>query len=847
MSNPDQYIELCSAHRDRVTYPQASDFEVTLSADGNMTPINFIDGISNQAVVVPAAPTGSIPDPWNLYVLNSWQHAYFDNATDGRVSVPESQTVELRVQLLTQSSDKTSFYVQGIIDSRPSAVGISQEANILLQRPGAYDGAIISQRSIFSNAAPTNNQSTIRSSTFVGNNTMLIVVETPLLSFLTTTNFFIQTMTRPGVADAAGVIPPSTGQIFVPGGVDMDNAYEDWYIVNETRNDWQKITQYDGFSHLITLENDVPLWRSWDSVSIRVAPPGESFAVGIDDDNVDMLPSPLNPSGGATKTIFHISHLPQKNTPAGQATVIGGTPPARSCRPGDYLEILFGSATSFEFANQPNAAIGATTMTFALEAQLVGLNVGDQIVGLIPETVDKLGTGTRITAFNNTTITFQPPLSAAIVAADQFAIQGGGAKYFSVLVDSTNTSNNQILLDVNSRPPFDNAYAGMKVLWPTGSSTNFIAGFLSVDRTGTVLPLAVGQGSANDPATAPCIVTGYNSATGILSIDPPLPAAPGPNNAAGDCSLMIIPFRETRKISKYVQFTGVAEAITETTIVLPSRSIAPYVGEASKRNGHYNKLYISITNYQSGGAGPAVPEFQTRTVVRYDAATRLVTFSEPINLTGLTANPSFEINCGEVAEAFTSPISIGTITGFNPAAPPAANARSPARYQSTSQIMRTQIDNNSPLLYSGSIVSQQSAVCYSIRLVNLIVPNAPILGGLGGRIAFYPYLYVRLTHNMSSPSRGNPTSFSSNNPNAKYQTFRVPIDDIPDPIQSNFIKLNSNYQTVAVKFRPNDALRVSVHLPNGDLFRTVLHENCPPSIPNELAQISYCFSIKRSN
>ena len=117
MSNPDQYIELCSAHRDRVTYPQASDFEVTLSADGNMTPINFIDGISNQAVVVPAAPTGSIPDPWNLYVLNSWQHAYFDNATDGRVSVPESQTVELRVQLLTQSSDKTSFYVQGIIDS----------------------------------------------------------------------------------------------------------------------------------------------------------------------------------------------------------------------------------------------------------------------------------------------------------------------------------------------------------------------------------------------------------------------------------------------------------------------------------------------------------------------------------------------------------------------------------------------------------------------------------------------------------------------------------------------------------------------------------------------------------
>lgn len=842
MNNPDQYIELCSSHRDRVTYPDASDFEVTLAADGSMDPINFLDGISPEALVVPGNPTKSIPDPWNLYVLNAWQHPYFNDATDGRVSVPEWKTVELRVQLLNMSSDKTTFYVQGIIDSRPSNPGanppIVQEANILMQSPGAYAGAVISQRSIFSTDPPTNNQSTILSSSYIGHNTMVIVTEIPLLSFELNTNFFIQTITRPTVQNVGGVTPPSTGQIFVPQGEDLTNAYEGWYIVNETRQDWRRIVEYDGYSHLVTLDREVPEWMTWDSVSIRVEPPAAPAAVGLDDDNQDMLPSPLNPPGGSSRTIFHLSHLPQDAT----GTSLGTGPDPR---PGDYIEILFGSAISFGFSNQ-TAAAGATSFTFGVgaQSQLVSLNVGDEIVGLIPETAAKLQGRTRITAYNDLTISFQPPLLAAVVATDQFAIQGGGAKYFSLLVDPANTSRDQILLDVESRPAFDGAYQGMKVLWPTGSSTAMVPGFLSVDRTDAIVENAVGQGSVNDPGTRASVVTDYRAATGILSVNPPLPGAPGANAAAGDCSLMVVPFRETRKITKFAKFTGIAESVTETTLVLPPRSQPPYRGQASPRDGYYNQLYVSITNYQSSAVAPFVPQFQTRTIQRYDASTRQITFSEPIQLATLPPNPIFEINCGQVDEPFSAPIAIGTITGFR-ATGPAADARVRARYQSQSQMIRTRVDNNSPLLYSGSMVSQQSAVCYAIRLVSLTIPNSVILGGLGGRIAFYPFLYVRLIHNISSPSRGNPVSFASNNPNAKYETFRVPIDDIPNPFESNFVKLNSNFQTVTVKFRPNDALRVSLHLPNGDLFRTILPENFPPSMPNPLAQISYCFSIRR--
>ena len=50
---------------------------------------------------------------------------------------------------------------------------------------------------------------------------------------------------------------------------------------------------------------------------------------------------------------------------------------------------------------------------------------------------------------------------------------------------------------------------------------------------------------------------------------------------------------------------------------------------------------------------------------------------------------------------------------------------------------------------------------------------------------------------------------------------------------------------MTVKFKPNDALRVSVRLPNGELFRTILSENSPPTVPNPYAQLSMMFGIRR--
>lgn len=151
-------------------------------------------------------------------------------------------------------------------------------------------------------------------------------------------------------------------------------------------------------------------------------------------------------------------------------------------------------------------------------------------------------------------------------------------------------------------------------------------------------------------------------------------------------------------------------------------------------------------------------------------------------------------------------------------------------------------DNCVPFTYTGSLVSQQQMVCYEIELINIILPN--ILLTTGGRIAFYPYVYVEL-QNLSASSAGNQNIIYSNNPNATRMLFRAPIDDIPTPVISPFIKIDGDGMVQTVKFKPNDNLTFAVYLPNGLLFETELKDTVSPALPNPLVQISAMFSIRR--
>jgi hypothetical protein len=153
-------------------------------------------------------------------------------------------------------------------------------------------------------------------------------------------------------------------------------------------------------------------------------------------------------------------------------------------------------------------------------------------------------------------------------------------------------------------------------------------------------------------------------------------------------------------------------------------------------------------------------------------------------------------------------------------------------------------DNSVPFTYTGSTVSQQEAVCYEIELLNLVLPNRTLNVGKGGRIAFYPFVYVELT-NVSGASAGNKNIIYSNNPNATSMLFRAAIDDIPNPTASPFIKIDSDGMKQTIKFKINDNLHFSVRLPSGEIFETIGDETFGPSSPNELKQISATFSLRR--
>ena len=208
----------------------------------------------------------------------------------------------------------------------------------------------------------------------------------------------------------------------------------------------------------------------------------------------------------------------------------------------------------------------------------------------------------------------------------------------------------------------------------------------------------------------------------------------------------------------------------------------------------------------------------------------------------LSAASQFRIVSGLVDTAFTAPFPIT----FEQPTGVSQNFATALRQLFDQQVVlvSSMTNQSSPLLYSGSLVSQQQMICYEITLLNLVLPNAPVVGGMGGRIAFYPYVYVQL-ENVTSPSGGSTVQIYSNNPHSRRMMFRAAIDDVSNPGTTPFIKINSDGQSMTVKFKPNDNLRVSVRLPNGEVFQTILAETLPPEAPNPFAQISMMFSIRR--
>jgi hypothetical protein len=268
---------------------------------------------------------------------------------------------------------------------------------------------------------------------------------------------------------------------------------------------------------------------------------------------------------------------------------------------------------------------------------------------------------------------------------------------------------------------------------------------------------------------------------------------------------------DLRLINRYETYSANSVSGSLSTVVFPS--------SASIRPGFYNGAYIQITSGLSTGDVRQITGYN----VSGNAPNIIRTATVDSNFTAaISSGDSFTFRTGFVSEPFT--LAVQTGDAF--------------------EILPFSYDNLYPFVYTGSMVSQQEMVCYEIELLNLSLPNQTLATGVGSRIAFYPYVYVELS-NVSGASAGMKNTIYSNNPNATRMVFRATIDDVPNPLISSFVKIDGDGMVQTLKFKPNDNLRFSVHLPNGDIYRTIEQENFAPLQPNPEIQLSALFGIKR--
>ena len=202
--------------------------------------------------------------------------------------------------------------------------------------------------------------------------------------------------------------------------------------------------------------------------------------------------------------------------------------------------------------------------------------------------------------------------------------------------------------------------------------------------------------------------------------------------------------------SQYIS-NGTSTAFTTTTITLAATE--------PTTNDIYNGQFVRITNGASAN--------ETRLITDYNGTTKVATFSPQISAAAGT--PTYEI-------------------------------------------LQWSRDNVGYIDYYGSGNQQQGL--YEVELLDLVLPNVVLNNEVGGRIAFYPYVYVE----FGNTSQGTNNIISSNNPNSSMAVFRCPITDTNSPLISTFIKVDSNFMRQIVNFNPMQDIKFKVFLSDGSTF-----------------------------
>jgi hypothetical protein len=131
-------------------------------------------------------------------------------------------------------------------------------------------------------------------------------------------------------------------------------------------------------------------------------------------------------------------------------------------------------------------------------------------------------------------------------------------------------------------------------------------------------------------------------------------------------------------------------------------------------------------------------------------------------------------------------------------------------------------------------------VCYEVELLNMTLPNVLFENGNRGFMDQYPYFYIKLYSTDSKPGQ---SSMITNNPNAKEALFRMPMHlYLKD---ESFFTLDKCKSIQQITMKPDDSLRFTICLPNGEPIILRDADYFSPAPPNPFLQMSATFKLTR--
>ena len=243
-----RYIEINSTYRDRNLWPLSSEFEIPISQTGKKIIENSVDPVC-------------LSTP-----LFSWtSNNLFINGASTTGNILSGNVIDPTTDSLGYCSDNLTFII--VTDSPP-------------QQLKNYYVALIIKDTQSVDPKPTRR---IINSIYLGYNNTNNKYRTQISVFNTFTDIF-------KYGDSIEIHDPSDFSnincpyLYIPDGSLQENAYNEYLIYNETRNQSRPISAYNSITHLITIDtttNTLPTnlggpintWITTDNYSLRIKNP----------------------------------------------------------------------------------------------------------------------------------------------------------------------------------------------------------------------------------------------------------------------------------------------------------------------------------------------------------------------------------------------------------------------------------------------------------------------------------------------------------------------------------------------------------------------------------------------